>query len=38
MSMPNDRDQGDRFQTGSIGLSVKLENAMDLGDGLGIER
>src|SRR5882762_6079752 len=32
----NDRGEQRRFQTGSIGLRVELENAMDLGDGLSI--
>src|SRR6266446_4471493 len=36
-SVPNDRGEEQGFRTGSMGLGVELENAMDLGDGLRVE-
>src|SRR6266567_8440729 len=38
MSVPNDRGEEHGFRMGSIGLSIELENAMDLGDGLRVFR
>src|SRR5207249_7248662 len=38
MNVPNSRGEERGFRMGSVGLSVELENAMDLGNSFGIER